>query len=346
MDETTQKTIDQLLDKSKEAFVLAIEIYNRPSIRYRVEGFAFFICNAWELMLKAKIIRDKGLSAIYYANKPERTKSLEQCLDMVMTNDKSPMKRNLVDIIRLRNTSTHFIVEEYEQIYVGLFQSCVMNYDEKMMDYHGVDMGKIVPPHFLTVSMTANPATPETVRARYSPEVAERFLSEESEIEQEQALQANQRYSVLIETSLAVVKNPANADFTVAINPDSDKAIRVAKVFQDPHNTHPLTTGQLVEHVNRRLRKEGIALKANGVAKAFTVNDWTLFFKFYGLKEDPKCTYRHMLGKSETCTYSMRAVEFVMERIRENPEKVIDALKGKMKQRKAEQAPGAKDSKR
>lgn len=37
---------DSLLEKSKEAFVMAIEIYNKPTIRYRVEGFSFFICNA------------------------------------------------------------------------------------------------------------------------------------------------------------------------------------------------------------------------------------------------------------------------------------------------------------
>lgn len=49
---------EKLVGKSKEAFVMAIEIYNKPSIKYRVEGFAFFICNAWELMLKAYMIRN------------------------------------------------------------------------------------------------------------------------------------------------------------------------------------------------------------------------------------------------------------------------------------------------
>lgn len=34
-------TIDRLLDKSKEAFVMAIEIYNKPTIKYRLEGFSF-----------------------------------------------------------------------------------------------------------------------------------------------------------------------------------------------------------------------------------------------------------------------------------------------------------------
>lgn len=40
----------QLLEKAKEAFCLAIELYNKPTIKYRVEGFSHFICNTWELL--------------------------------------------------------------------------------------------------------------------------------------------------------------------------------------------------------------------------------------------------------------------------------------------------------
>lgn len=49
--------INKMLEKSQEAFLLAIEIYNKPTIKYRLEGFAFFICNAWELLLKSYIIK-------------------------------------------------------------------------------------------------------------------------------------------------------------------------------------------------------------------------------------------------------------------------------------------------
>jgi hypothetical protein len=51
---------EKMIEKSKEAFVMAIEIYNKPTIKYRVEGFSFFICNAWELMLKAHIMNKFG----------------------------------------------------------------------------------------------------------------------------------------------------------------------------------------------------------------------------------------------------------------------------------------------
>ena len=34
--------IDKLLEKSTEAFIMGLEIYNKPTIKYRVEGFSFF----------------------------------------------------------------------------------------------------------------------------------------------------------------------------------------------------------------------------------------------------------------------------------------------------------------
>ncbi len=38
--------IEALLDKSNEAYLMAIEIVNKPTIKYRTEGFCFYILNA------------------------------------------------------------------------------------------------------------------------------------------------------------------------------------------------------------------------------------------------------------------------------------------------------------
>lgn len=63
MEENNEQTklIDKMLEKSKEAFLLAIEIYNKPTIKYRLEGFAFFMCNAWELLLKSYIVKKRKI---------------------------------------------------------------------------------------------------------------------------------------------------------------------------------------------------------------------------------------------------------------------------------------------
>ena len=346
MDVSEERTYSRLLDKASEAFVLAIEIYNRPSIRYRVEGFSFFICNAWELMLKAKLLRDQGSQAIYFKDNPDRTITLERCISKVFTNDKDPLRKNLEDIIRLRNTSTHFIVEEYEQIYVGLFQSCVSNFDEKMFEFHDRKMSDVIPPHFLTLSMSARPATPDVIRAKYPPEIAAKFLFDESEIEQEQQIQGSQNYSCVMVTELAITKNSKRADFTVAIDNDSERTMRTAKVFQDPKNTHPLSVNKVIEHVNSRMAKEGISLMAKGEKKSFTSNDWRLFVSFYGIKSRPELAYEHEIASSSQFSYSMRVVDFIMERIKDDPTGIIDSLKEICKKKKNETTPGAKDSKR
>ena len=100
----------------------------KPTIKYRVEGFIFFICNAWELMLKAHMINKFGDNSIYYKDNPKRTITLESCIQKIFTNEKSPLHCNLLKIIELRNTSTHFITEEYEMIYIPLFLACVLNF--------------------------------------------------------------------------------------------------------------------------------------------------------------------------------------------------------------------------
>ncbi len=51
-----KKYINALLGKSEEAYLMAIEIINKPTLSYRTEGFCFFIWNAWELLLKAYLI--------------------------------------------------------------------------------------------------------------------------------------------------------------------------------------------------------------------------------------------------------------------------------------------------
>ena len=56
----TDKLVSALVEKSKESAYLAVEIMNKPTIHYRTEGFCFFICNAWELLLKAFLIRERG----------------------------------------------------------------------------------------------------------------------------------------------------------------------------------------------------------------------------------------------------------------------------------------------
>lgn len=150
-------------------------IDNKPTIKYRMEGFSLFICNAWELMLKAYLIKCDGEESIYYKDNPERTITLENCIKKIFTNKKTPLRRNLVKIIELRNTSIHFITEEYEMVYIPLFQACVLNFVDKMNEFHDVDMTEIVPQNFLTLVVSMKALDEEVIKVKYPGEIANKL---------------------------------------------------------------------------------------------------------------------------------------------------------------------------
>ena len=195
-----ENTVNRLIDKSIESFLMAIEVYNKPTIHYRIEGFSMFICNAWELLLKAHMMNTQGERSIYYKDNPNRTLSLENCIEKVFTNRKAPLRLNLEKIIELRNTSTHFITEEYEMVYVPLFQSCVFNYTEKLHDFFGIEANKYVPQNFLTLTVSMRPLDVEEIRAKYPPELANRLLQASADIQSLSAEEKTQHLPFALNT--------------------------------------------------------------------------------------------------------------------------------------------------
>ena len=85
---------DRLVNKSIEAFILGLEIYNKPTIRYRVEGFSFFVVNAWELMLKAEML-NRGLS-IFYRDNPDRTVTVEVAIRTIYMDKNTRIRLNYI----------------------------------------------------------------------------------------------------------------------------------------------------------------------------------------------------------------------------------------------------------
>lgn len=65
-----------LLDNSVSAAVSAIEIYNKPDFKYREETFSILMINSWELLLKAKILKDHlgDCNSIYVPRKTKNKK--------------------------------------------------------------------------------------------------------------------------------------------------------------------------------------------------------------------------------------------------------------------------------
>ena len=326
--------VSKLLEKSIEAFLMAIEIYNKPSIHYRVEGFSFFICNAWELMLKAHIAKSIDESAIYYKDNPERTISLENCIRMVDTNEHSPARKNLLRIVDLRNTSTHFIVEEYEMLYIPLFQACIFNFTERMREYHNIDMTNIVPQNFLTLSVSMKSLNSAEIRAKYPGQIANRLVSTMESISKD-IDSNNDSFAIRVEHYHYLTKDVSKATDIVHISKDAEPGVQIIKELKDPNDVYKYTAKKLIKEVNNRISRAGIVLKYDGDPKPFNSYHLDLFNKYYGIKENSKLCYTFKAYSPPTYSYSMAAIDFISEEIKKDPEHIVQNLKHHLKKKKS-----------
>ena len=108
---------------------------------------------------------------------------MDRCVQKVFSNEKAPLRKNLEKIIELRNTSTHFITEEYEAVYVPLLQACVFNFVDKMMEFHEVDMTQVIPENFITLSVRLKSLNETEIKGKYTEQVAERILTAQRNLE-------------------------------------------------------------------------------------------------------------------------------------------------------------------
>lgn len=322
----TENLINLLLTKSKEAFILSIEIYNKPTITYRVEGFAFFICNAWELMLKAHIIKKFGEHEIYYKDNPNRTITLSECIRKIFTNDKDPLRKNLEKIIELRDTSTHFVTTEYEMIYIPLFQACVFNYYEKMQQFHNIDVSEIVPQNFLTLTTSMKSFNEPEIRAKYPEELANKLVNTYSYITP-LIDENNNNFAIKVEHYHYITKNKNEATELLHIDNSSDNSVKIIKELKDPNLTHKYTMKKLNQEVTKRLNKLGINI-------IFNQYHFQLFCNYYDIKNNPKFCYINTIGDYPTYSYSIQAIDFIVSEFKNDPENIIANLKEKLKKQK------------
>ena len=322
-----QQLIDKMIEKSQESFLLAIEVYNKPTIKYRVEGFSFFICNAWELMLKSYLIKTSGSNSIYYKNKPDRTISLSECVKKIFTNDKDPLRLNLEKIIELRDTSTHFITEEYEMVYIPLFQSCVLNFNEKIKLFHDIDITTIIPQNFLTLSVSLNYLEDNEIIAKYPKEIAQKLLNTKMNIE-DLSIKNNSKFSIRIDHFYYITKNKSEATSTVKLDNNSEEAsVNIIKELKDPNNTHKFTTKVCIEFIRNSLKKENIVLKYNGIETNFSNYHFYNFCKHYNLKNNSEFCYIHTQYTQPIYTYSQKTIDFIINELKKDPDNILDNIK-------------------
>ncbi len=299
-----------LLNKSQEAFLLSLEIYNKPTIQYRLESFCFFFTNAWELLLKAYLIESTKIErTIFYPKvkgQSQKSITLRDALMKIFHNEKDPVRKNIDDIANLRDEATHLIIQELESVYVGLFQAGVLNYLEKLKEWFGISITDRISPAMLSLIFDVDKVDPIILRKKHGKKVADFFTGKMTEIENNISDLKDKRYSISIEYKLALVKNPKHADITLSPGLGEKFSGTIIRVPKDPKLTHPYRQKDCIELIRKKF----------GEGLIFNNYDFQSIFFKEKVKGNYKYHYRYEpFGNN---AYSQDLVDLTIAKIKAN----------------------------
>lgn len=288
------KYLNAMLEKSEEAYLLALEIINKPTIKYRTEGFCFFICNAWELLLKAYLIKSKGEDAIKYKDKTSRTIGLDDCIVKVFTSENNPTRNNLFFIKRIRNLSTHSILPSLDFEFVSVFQRCLYNYNEFFMkQFPNYEINKSITP-FVSLSKIKRENEQPIILDKANKEELEKLISEAS-------LDGNLSLNIRLYST----KKENEADLTFKISNNATENATFINVPKDTNSLYPYPSYECAKKV-----KETISLEL-GESVKFSKTDFQKICKDKNIDNDIKYCYKTIYYNNEIKKYSDEAVEYV-----------------------------------
>ena len=133
----------ELLKKSQESALAAIQIFNNPQITFKSESFIVLMVIAWTYLLhsyyKSIDVDPRYFTQIGKRKRFDKTKhgafkhwELERCLDESKCPLEKPVKDNLKFLIGIRHEIEHQMTGEIEASISAKFQACCINYNNAL----------------------------------------------------------------------------------------------------------------------------------------------------------------------------------------------------------------------
>ena len=260
-----------LADKSVQAAIAAIEIYNKPNFSYREEAFALLMSNAWELLLKAKWVldHDEALDSLFEyikdakGGKVPKTNRSGNALSLgagylaaKLKDDKDSGLEpacydNFIALVEIRDNAAHFMNKD---LYLGrrileVGTASLRNYLCLATEWFQLDLTKynffLMPISFYHGFETAEPAT----RAHYPAQV-QRLLEYLDTLEDKPVEEgAKQHVALRMETKLVRGKDTTAVAFRWTDDPNAPAlTVREEDIFKN----YPMTYRELANALKRR----------------------------------------------------------------------------------------------
>jgi uncharacterized protein DUF3644 len=261
-----------LAEKSVQAAISAIEVYNKPNFSYREEAFSLLMVNAWELLLKAKWLLDheENVETLYETEilhgrpvaKTNRsgnpiTFGLTYLAAKLVEDPDSglekPCHSNLLALVEIRDNAAHFLNKD---LYFGrrileVGTASLRNYLQLVTEWFQLDLSGynffLMPISFYHGFETAAPAS-----LTHYPDQVQRLIRYLDILETEyQAAEEHPRQHVALhlETRLVRGKDAGAIAFRWTDDPAAP-AVNVRE--EDVLKNYPMTYRDLMDTMRRR----------------------------------------------------------------------------------------------
>lgn len=281
---------DELIKKSREAMLSAVQIYNNPQVTFKAETFITLAIISWTYLLHA-YFRSKGIDYRYWHYKGkkkvfDKTKhgacrhwDLEHCLNHKENPLDSETTINLRFLIGIRHEIEHQMTDKIDEDISAKLQACAINFD-----YH---IGKLFDERYclnreLALTIQFSPLSPQqydTLRdtSRVKSSVRNFVVDFESSLTDEELKSARYAYRVLF--TPINVNRAGQADRVIEfIKSDSPFAENITKEYEIIRETEK----------KKFLPKDVVALMQKQGFKKFNMHKHTELWKSMKAKDSKK----------------------------------------------------------
>ena len=275
----------------------AVEIYNKPIFQYRDECTVILLLNAWELLLKALLSKNK--KSVFYPkkrNRPYRTLSWRDALSrgeayFPATIPRLPVRRNLELLGIYRDNAVHFYnAEDFGLLLYALSQTSIINFRDLLLDAFRIRLEEAInlqllpigirPPIDIVSYISGKPNTKMTTPVRQFLSVLAKGTEEIKDAGEDTG-----RLLTVFDVKLESIKKIGEADVVVAVEKGTthDGPLAIVRT-QDPNKSHPLRQTEVLERIGT----------LHG--KSFTSRTFQAVVWKYNIKKRPQYCWRATEG--------------------------------------------------
>lgn len=257
----------ELLSKSREAALNAVQTFNNPLTTFKTETFIVLMVIAWTYLLHA-YYRQQGVEYRYYKKGPKRRiferqpKSrafkywdLERCLNERTCPLDGPTKHNLRFLIGLRHEIEHHQSAGVDEAFTGRYVACFLNYEREITRIFGLKYSVASNMSYALQLRDLTLMPPEGQSVKPLPTNISRYMSQfDAELPQEEYQHPHFSYRLLFVRKLAA--KPSQSDQVIEfVSADSDvgKAIDKRYWVQKDVERRKYLPGEIV----KLMREEG-----------------------------------------------------------------------------------------